>query len=627
MKRLPYPKTIRGKIITMTASITVMITIITVSICFSIFQSFLKKNQLQSAEFNLQLVANNVSSDIKDIVYLSKWCSSNTDLLDYLEAFYDKDKLAVASKTDKSLKPKAISTYLRLKEEYFNTKPSDYISRLVITNNNSTNFLQIIASGTGSTAYNPATLAASEFYPDLYNSPDYEWIGFTDDPFFSDTYPGLILPIVRPIYNQFNSNIIGQVYLSISPRMITDYLNAYPLAEDSCLYISIGDNYYQIENNEIKENAFTFTVLSTIQNKDLDAGTTAQIIQLPDGSKHTLLSRAMEPSGWSLCQVLSVEQLNEQKQVYVLLIVGICFIILSLGFALVVLLNRTINIPVTLVKQKIDAISHGDFSRDESIEWEHEIGDIGRGINNLSKDVVNLMDKRVDDEKQRKDLEYQILQSQINPHFLYNTLNSIKWMATIQGASGIAEIITALARLLKNISKGTTTLITLGEELELVKDYFLIQQYRYGGSITIDYQIESEDLYQCNIHRFSLQPIIENALFHGIEPKGSAGKIIVAAHVLTTDGKKNLQISITDNGVGMTEETIQMVLHSDQESKTGTDFFKQVGIHNVNQRLQYDFGPSYGITIESVPGEYTTMFILIPYINEDNMHKGKEFYD
>ena len=91
-------------------------------------------------------------------------------------------------------------------------------------------------------------------------------------------------------------------------------------------------------------------------------------------------------------------------------------------------------------------IAGGDFSRDPSVEWEHELGDIGRGINDLSENVSELMEKRLEDEKQKQDLEYKMLQSQINPHFLYNTLNSIKWMATIQGATGISEMTTSLSR-------------------------------------------------------------------------------------------------------------------------------------------------------------------------------------
>ncbi len=335
---------------------------------------------------------------------------------------------------------------------------------------------------------------------------------------------------------------------------------------------------------------------------------------MADGTSQILISYPLGQDGWYIHQILSRQQLEQQRKVYLLLIAAICIAILSLGLSMVYSLNRTISQPVTRLRKKIREIALGDFSRDDSIEWDHELGDIGRGINELSFNVVNLMEKRIDDEKQKKDLEYQILQSQINPHFLYNTLNSIKWMATIQGASGIAEVTTALARLLKRVAKGTSSMITLKEELDLVKDYFLIQQYRYGGSISIEYRIESEELYQYQIHRFSLQPIVENALFHGIEPKGSAGRILVDAHLKTDHGRRDLQISVTDNGVGMTAETIEKVLHQKPSGKSA-DFFRQVGIANVNQRIQYDFGPSYGISIDSKPGVYTTMTILIPCIS------------
>ena len=598
-----------------------MITFITVAVCFYVFQSFLRKNQIQTAEFNLQLVANRISSDMDDILYLNKWCRSNSEVLHYLDRFKYKEPLAQAARTDKELRTVAISTFNRLTEEYRNKKSYDYITRVIISTSNSNNILQVVSSTSGSSPKNTDNLVNSAFFQPLFDSPGYEWVGFVDDPYFNKvtvTSPPVI-PIVRPVYKSYNSDIIGWTYMSISSALFTDYLNSYPLAEDSRLYLSIGEHFYRIEGSEFIESPEDFTIERGAQMDSLDSDTKVQAVRMSNGSRRTLVSRKIGEDGWFLYQVLSEQQLNAQRRIYLLLMAAICLVILSLGGALMYLLNRTISQPVAMVKNKIDAISAGDFSRDESIEWDHEIGDIGKGINALSRNVVTLMDKRVADEQQKKDLQYQILQSQINPHFLYNTLNSIKWMATIQGASGIAEMTTALARLMKNIAKGTSSFITLKEELDLVKDYFLIQQYRYGGSITIEYRIESEELYQCKIHRFSLQPIIENALFHGIEPKGSAGKIIVDIRTAPHMGGPgtDLKISITDNGVGMTPEMIEKVLYSDDEAKGGADFFKQVGIHNVNQRIQYDFGPEYGITIESVSGEYTTMNLLLPCLTDE----------
>ncbi|MCI8888156.1 MAG: sensor histidine kinase [Hungatella sp.] len=607
-------KTIKGKIISITIGTTLLITLVTVSVCFCVFQSLLRRNQIQSVEFNLQIAANSISSDMKDLVYFTNWCRQSTDIAGYLETFLDKDPLAIVSKDDKGLRSVAISSFDRLKEEYHNTRSSRYITRIIVSNNTSSNFLQVLPTSGDTSSYKVDSLAKSQVFQSLFASPDFHWIGIIDDPFYQKNSPSVpIIPIARPIYNTFGTDIIGWVYVSVSSNVIMDYLKSFPFPQDSRLYLTIGDKLYLIEGSVCQEMEPDFTVLSEEQVKDVDSKTVVQKVRMADGSTKTLITRSLGQTGWYLHQTLSWQQLEQQRQVYLLLIAAICAIILSLGFFMVYSLNRTISQPVARIQKKINGIAHGDFSRDDSIEWDHELGDIGRGINNLSRDVVSLMEKRIDDEKQKKDLEYQILQSQINPHFLYNTLNSIKWMATIQGAAGIAEMTTALARLLKQVAKGSSALIPLKEELDLVKNYFLIQQYRYGGSISIEYQMESEDLYQCMIHRFSLQPIVENALFHGIEPKGSAGRIQVDVRTRTDDRGKSLEISITDNGVGMTQEAIERALKQSEEKKSA-DFFRQVGIANVNQRIQYEFGPDYGISITSEPGVYTTMTMVIPYV-------------
>ena len=550
---------------------------------------------------------------MKEIVTFTKWCCSNSEVGHYLERLKDQPKLPTASRDTEALRPLALTAYKRLNEEYITSGTAGgkkYMARVIISTPNTGNFLQSMTSANYSSSFDAARVSKSSFFAPLFESPDFRWIGVVDDP-ISNANHEKIIPIVRPVYDEYSLEIIGWTYVEVSSRLFTDYLASYPQASDSQLFLTIGDKTYGSSSSTWSDPATqVFSVVS------------------PNGEKRMLVRRPVEvegADGWYLSQVLSQQQFNQQRMVYLLLIVGISAAIISLGCLLTILLNKIISQPIKRLSLKIDAIADGDFSRDSEIEWNHELGSIGRGINNMSENIVTLMDKRVADEKQKKDLEYQILQSQINPHFLYNTLNSIKWMATIQNATGIADMTTALARLLKSVSKGTSSMVTLREELDLVKDYFLIQQYRYGGSITMDYHIESEELYGCEIHRFTLQPIIENALFHGIEPKGTAGAITVSAESGTVNGKKVLKISVTDNGIGMTRETIDSVLHEeDTPGKNKTDFFRHVGISNVNRRIQYDFGPEYGITIVSEPGVYTTMTIVRPYINQSERKKDED---
>ena len=205
-----------------------------------------------------------------------------------------------------------------------------------------------------------------------------------------------------------------------------------------------------------------------------------------------------------------------------------------------------------------------------------------------------------------------MLQSQINPHFIYNTLNSIKWMATIQGANGISEMTTALARLLKSISKGTLLLIPLREELSFLEDYFTIQNYRYGGTLTFLIQVDEPSLYDNGILRFTLQPLVENSIFHGIEPKGGTGHITIHVYyeTNTADSRRNVRIDVTDDGVGMSPQKAAQILTDSHDSSA--DFFREIGVSNVHKRLQYEFGESYGISVQSKEGVFTTMSILIP---------------
>lgn len=604
------PKTIRSKILFSTAAVTAVITTLTVSVCFSLFQSFLRRNQLQSAEYSLQIFSGNVSSSMENILNFNQWCSYNMDIGRYLEAFRSQEQMPSISSGNSGLRITALNAYDRLKEEYHNTHSHEYLTRVIVCPANRRNYLQISDTASAGTAKAVNQLYEQEFFQALLTSDTGLLSGLTEDP-LSPADSSLILPIVQPIRSPYSSQVVGWSYLSVSEDIFLDFLEAFPLETDSRLYIHIGDHTYEQENGHLKESELTCRILSDFSRQAFDENSHAFRIETPDQKRRIMITCPFGQKDWSVSLILSEKAYQAQSQTYLALIAGIALAVCLMGFILYILLNRIINRPVRKILKKITAISQGDFSREPSIEWEDELGLIGRGINQMSENVVTLMEKKVEDEKQKKDLEYQILQSQINPHFLYNTLNSIKWMATIQNASGIAEMTTALARLMKNVSKGTAAHITLKEELTLVEDYFLIQKYRYGGNITMEYQIEDERLYQCLIHRFTLQPIIENALFHGIEPKGCAGKVLIRAE-LSESGSSGqiLRISVTDNGVGMSRETIERVLKGD--TRSSADFFRHVGISNVNQRIQYDFGEEYGISIQSSVGEYTTMIITLP---------------
>jgi two-component system sensor histidine kinase YesM len=566
------------------------------SVSFYIFQYFLEKNLIQTTEFSLQLVMDSITADMNELNYLGKWCGSNDTIADYLVTPKDSERASFM----------ALEAYDRLKEEYQNSKISEYIKRIMISNNDN-KFIQIIGKAHDFYYSDPEKIRNLDFFePQLY-SRSIKWIGIVEDP-LAKSVPEQVIPVVRPIYSSYRASIIGWTYITVSTNVITDHFRNYSIPGDSNVYITIGNNTYDIKDGALIQVDLDYKPVKDITGVTYSNQASSTIVEDASGDKRTIVTYSSTIDGWSLSQSLSKEQFSQQKHWYYTLLIFICLLILLLGTLLTLYLNHIINVPINKIRRKIKQISSGDFSIDSTIEWDNELGDIGKGINILSFDVVNLMDKRISDEKQKNELEYQILLSQINPHFLYNTLNSIKWMATIQNASGIAEMVTSLARLLKKVSKETKQLTTIREELSLLEDYSLIQRYRYGGIISFEYNIESEDLYDCQILKFSLQPLVENAIFHGIEPKGEAGIIQIS---IRHQGEKDVIIEIMDDGIGMTTDQITKTLSG--ESDSSSTFFKKIGIANVNSRIKYTYGKEYGLYITSEIDNYTKMTIIIPY--------------
>lgn len=573
--------TLKSKITVLTVSFTLLLAILVASFSFFMFRSFALQSQITSTEFNLQFIGAKARQSMIALDSLVRWVTTNSQITTYLET----DGVDVA-----------LATYDRVKEEVMNNLAQQYVNRIIVTDLQHT---KLIHTGQQMAASKPVTvLNVTSVLPTTFVE-DTTWSTITSDPFlFTD---GQVLPIRRVITRSSSTEVTGQLYLAVSSALILDLIKDYTLPEGTSLYLTIGQDFY-----EIKDGLFTLVDLPRSIDRSYatsgDATTVASVRM--NGNTHLLVTCPTGFQDISLSQTLSLGKIQFQNSTYVALLVVITVLVLFFGLGLTLVLNRLFNRPISKLQERLKAIAESDFSHDASIEWGDELGDIGRGINDLARQIDSLLERRVADEKNKQELEYRMLQSQINPHFLYNTLNSIKWMATLQHATGIAEMTTSLSRLLKNVSKAEDPVISLAEELDLLNDYFTIQKYRYGGTLqmvnTIDGRYGS-----IGIPRFTLQPLVENAIFHGLEPKGSTGAVTLS---LIEEGEDTITIIVEDDGVGIEEHTLQALLAT---SSTG-GMFREIGIHNVAKRIEYAFGPPWGLDIESKVGSYTRVIIRIP---------------
>lgn len=640
-------KSIRSRIILFSVGFALVLAVFVSTVSYMVFQDFLQKNQLQAAQNNLQLLGNQLDSSLTDIVLFANWCGLDSEISNYLKhadsetalsGMYEADEAHQSSETEwadeaqrrfagkQAQRKLALDAWEQLSQEFNKVTARRYMGRSIIATMNGRHFIQVQPSPSTSKGIASENVYNAPFFEELLAAKGVKWVGLAENPVTKYLNPQVI-PLLRPIYNEYSSAQLGWIYVEISPNIVTESFKRFHMAADSALFVSFADG-----------GTYRFSEGTLVADS------------LP---KDNIVSFTLPNQGWVVSQLLSRQELKQQQSMYIAIICGIFLVILVMGVCLVWFLNRSVTVPINAIIRRIDCIGGGDFSRDPSVEWDNELGRIGKGINDLSENVHALMEKKVQDEKMRQELEYKILQAQINPHFLYNTLNSIKWMATIQGAEGIADMTTALSRLMKSVAKGSERLIPLRDEKALLDDYFTIMRYRYGGSVELSYEIDDEALLDCLVHRFSLQPIVENAIFHGIEPKGGAGSILIhvyeawqeektpekgtgqsdaaapedAAHTHAKESKDEstalrhcLMIAIRDNGVGMDAETAARVLEG--QSGDRHDFFKHVGVANVNQRIHFTFGDAYGISIESEVGAYTEMRFTLPYLLEDDVSAG-----
>ena len=578
---------LRRQILWGTQLFTAVVSLLVGVVLFALSDSYIRTTTLRSVEFNLQQMSASVQTDLDTARSLLNWASTDSTLRRYLTVGQMNGLLTT-------------SAYETFSDRYLSSRLQTRIVRFFVTNGEN-RFLQQ-GSLTSSAGLNADTVA-------LFDGPE-NTLTFAEDPLLPSHPTCLVLR--REIRPDSETSYTGWIYLGLDTAVITGAADRYIMPDGGVLYWRMGEQIWRLDGRllTLLENGLALEPCD-VSGMASPATNVSRITR----NGRAFLGVGVPLQGWDaeLIQLFPESTFLNQRMVYLLLI-GLGILLLwAMSGLLVRWLDAVITRPVAALRHRIDEISEGNFTIDHTIEWSNELGDIGRGINHLAGNVEGLLARRLEDQKRKQDLEYQMLQTEINPHFIYNTLNSIRWMATIQNATGIAEMVTAFARLTKSISKSTQKLVPLQDELALLNDYFTIQQYRYGGDIQIEVaRIDDEAICRdCMIPRFTLQPLAENAIFHGLEPKGGFGSVLL--EICLSPGDGDVLVTLTDDGVGMPPEQVAHLLDPPKTQADVQDKIRHVGLWNVHRRLQYSFGSRYGLTVESEPGVGTAVTIRLPY--------------
>ena len=328
-----------------------------------------------------------------------------------------------------------------------------------------------------------------------------------------------------------------------------------------------------------------------------------------NGTRQTVVTKTVGYTGWKLVGVIKGTGISLNMLKTRLFIV---FVILLIIF-IVILINSYISFrvtnPIRELEKSVKELEEGNLDADIYMGGSYEVQHLGKSVQDMKFRIKGLMQDIVSEHEEKRKSEFDSLQAQINPHFLYNTLDIIVWQIENEKQSEAVHTVTALARFFRlSLGKGKN-IVTVKDEIDHVKNYLMIQHMRFKNKFDYEFDI-AEDVLELPSLKLMLQPLVENAIYHGMEFMDGDGMIMVKAW----REEDELYLSVADNGLGMTEDKVEMILTG--ESTSGNGRGSGIGVKNVNERIKLYFGEAYGLTIDSEPDEGTTVIIHLPAKDE-----------
>ncbi|MCD9025586.1 cache domain-containing sensor histidine kinase [Cohnella silvisoli] len=337
-----------------------------------------------------------------------------------------------------------------------------------------------------------------------------------------------------------------------------------------------------------------------------------------DGTTQLATYLKMDSEPWTIVSLTPLRELTGSIREINRLLIAFLVIYLICCFAVVLYLTVYFTQPIVKLVRLMRKSESGDFPFPYLLSArEDEVGWLYRGFGSLLLKTKELIEEASRSERKKKELEFQVLSHQINPHFLYNTLESIRWKAMNHGRSDISEMVSALGNLLRLSLNQGKEITTLGHEIEQVKAYVHIEQARLGSPVRILYSFD-EDTLQLPFLRLLLQPIVENAIQHSIRDNFERGKILMSARREDSD----LVIEVADNGTGIPKAVLARLETGADIGDIPGDAGRGVGLRNVNERLKLYFGDAYKLQIETGAEFGTKITIRHPILKDDMPHGG-----
>ena len=453
-----------------------------------------------------------------------------------------------------------------------------------------------------------------EWYKEALENPDDMIITGPNIHAFLDTDDQCI-SLSREIQSYEDGTFRGVILINLNRNKIAEICESFQENTDSLFGILNEDGEVVYQKGDSEGSLFRNEELKDLREA-IRTNTKSSFRVNVNGKEYLITKRIMDNTGWCLVNMVPYSQILSDlwrtTLIMALAIVGILVITL---IGLDQILTNVIK-PLKKLESHMKKVNLENLNEKVVIDTDDEISHLAGKFNSMLERIENLKEQVVEEQEDKRKYELQALQAQINPHFLYNTLDSIIWMAETQDTN-IVPMTEALAKLFRiSLNKGNEEIL-LKKELEHVKNYLIIQSMRYADKFTYDIQTEGH-VENCHVIKLIIQPIVENCIYHGIKKKRGSGHISIRAF----QQEKNLIIKVSDDGCGMTEEIRSKILSDEIEPENISG--SGIGVRNVNERIQLRFGKEYGIFYESEEGKGTTVTYVLPYCTEEGSYDTKK---
>ena len=423
---------------------------------------------------------------------------------------------------------------------------------------------------------------------------------YVDEGFTYATKSSSIILGVKALRNM-NNKLYGYGVILIPDSELDNF---YRYGENQYNSISIIDSNGMIVSSTDKyQIGETDTELQKITNEMLEKEITVEKME-KNAKTNMVLCKKIPYVDYSLCFTVDANEAIESLYNISTLMWYIAIITGAVLLVIYILVRRTMS-PLRQLGRKMSYVAKGDFNQYAEVTGDGEIQELAKSYNRMLHDINHYVDSIIEIQKQKRQAEIHALQMQINPHYIYNTLTSIKWLIMQGDTVKSTKAIDAFIKLLRSTISKSDEYISVEEEIENLKNYMYINEIRYGEKIKTEFFISINEPDQLMIPKMILQPFIENAFFHGF-PEGQNGEIFVCIR----EKAEKLIVEIIDNGVGMDERQVNELENGKSSRKS--EHFTGIGINNIRDRLKLIYENQYELKIKSSLGEGTTVTVVLP---------------